>query len=207
LLALAAVLVAQSAHAHGIAGNRLFPGTLAFDDPAVADEFSIQTTAKPKQPDNGNARDIASNWSFIRLLMPDLAAGISSGYIRRSRDGYRSQAGFDETFLTLKGQLYKNEPHETLIAARLTWGIGGSAKVWRPSRQPGWLRPFAITGAASIEAPLGRTATNLAVDPDTGVLGPMTTIQVPTVHWGFSVEFSTYYLTSRFTGGPPKEEP
>jgi len=27
------------------------------------------------------------------------------------------------------------------------------------------------------------------------------------VHWAFAVEFSTLYLTSRFTGGPPKEEP
>jgi hypothetical protein len=26
-----------SAEAHGIAGNRHFPGTLTFDDPAVAD--------------------------------------------------------------------------------------------------------------------------------------------------------------------------
>ena len=28
----------QGAYAHGIAGNRYFPGTLTFDDPAVADE-------------------------------------------------------------------------------------------------------------------------------------------------------------------------
>jgi hypothetical protein len=28
----------HAAHAHGIAGNRFFPGTLTFDDPAVADE-------------------------------------------------------------------------------------------------------------------------------------------------------------------------
>jgi hypothetical protein len=27
------------------------------------------------------------------------------------------------------------------------------------------------------------------------------------VHWAFALEFSTLYLTSRFTGGPPKEEP
>jgi len=31
--------------------------------------------------------------------------------------------------------------------------------------------------------------------------------QVETLHWGFSLQYSTYYLTSRFTGGPPKEEP
>ena len=29
------------ATAHGIAGNRLFIGTLAFDDPAVADELVL----------------------------------------------------------------------------------------------------------------------------------------------------------------------
>jgi hypothetical protein len=27
------------------------------------------------------------------------------------------------------------------------------------------------------------------------------------LHWAFAIEFSTLYLTSRFTGGPPKEEP
>jgi hypothetical protein len=30
---------------------------------------------------------------------------------------------------------------------------------------------------------------------------------VEKLHWGFSVQYSTYYLTSRFNGGPPKEEP
>lgn len=31
--------------------------------------------------------------------------------------------------------------------------------------------------------------------------------RVETVHWGFSIQYSTYYLTSRFTSGPPKDEP
>lgn len=26
------------------------------------------------------------------------------------------------------------------------------------------------------------------------------------MRWGFALEFSTLYLTDRFTGGPPKEE-
>jgi hypothetical protein len=37
LIALTILGGIHSAHAHGIAGNRFFPGTLAFDDPAVAD--------------------------------------------------------------------------------------------------------------------------------------------------------------------------
>jgi hypothetical protein len=27
------------------------------------------------------------------------------------------------------------------------------------------------------------------------------------IHWGAALQFSTFYLTDRFTGGPPKEEP
>jgi hypothetical protein len=37
-IALAMLAGVHSADAHGIAGNRFFPGTLSFDDPAVADE-------------------------------------------------------------------------------------------------------------------------------------------------------------------------
>jgi hypothetical protein len=39
--ALALVLAACAANAHGIAGNRLFVGTLTFDDPSVADEAIV----------------------------------------------------------------------------------------------------------------------------------------------------------------------
>jgi hypothetical protein len=35
------------ADAHGIAGNRFFPGTLAFDDPAVADESRLPLFSAP----------------------------------------------------------------------------------------------------------------------------------------------------------------
>jgi hypothetical protein len=33
--------IATPTYAHGIAGNRYFPGTLTFDDPAVADELIV----------------------------------------------------------------------------------------------------------------------------------------------------------------------
>jgi hypothetical protein len=49
---------------------------------------------------------------------------------------------------------------------------------------------------------------NFGVDPLTGQLGPMLTRNVDILHWGFALEFSTLYLTSRFTPGKlPKEEP
>jgi hypothetical protein len=51
-------------------------------------------------------------------------------------------------------------------------------------------------------------STNFAVDPLTGQLGPMLTRNVDTLHWGFSIQYSTYYLTDRFRPGKlPKDEP
>ena len=48
----------HSAYAHGIAGNRFFPGTLSFDDPAVADEAIVPNFAGFKRPvDGGNVVD------------------------------------------------------------------------------------------------------------------------------------------------------
>jgi len=61
-----------------------------------------------------------------------------------------------------------------------------------------WLRPFGITGAV-LERPTSSVSTNLGFDPITGQLGPMLTRTADILHWGFAVEFSTLYLTSRFT--------
>ena len=52
------------------------------------------------------------------------------------------------------------------------------------------------------------TSINSGIDSQTGQLVPMLTRNVDTLHWGFAVEFSTLYLTSRFTPGKlPKQEP
>src|ERR1700730_5154385 len=62
-IALVVLVAAQTAHAHGIAGNRLFPGTLSFDDPAVADEATIPNYSNLNHPaDGGNVTDNRINW-------------------------------------------------------------------------------------------------------------------------------------------------
>ena len=51
VLAAASSLVAtEPVSAHGFAGKRFFPATLATDDPFVADELSLPTIAYSKQP-------------------------------------------------------------------------------------------------------------------------------------------------------------
>lgn len=218
----------DGAFAHGIAGNRFFPGTLTFDDPAVADEAIVPNFSAFKHPGEGG--DVADNrfdWSFFRLLTPTLGVGIDSGWIHRNW-GSSARSGSDVTNLSVKGLVYRNDLHEILVSAGFAWGIAHSGAQGVGANapdllQPGiffgkgfgdlpdglaWLRPFGVTGAVTLEHPMTGTAVNFGVDPMTGQLGPMLTRNVDTLHWGFAIEFSTLYLTSRFTPGKlPKEEP
>ena len=216
-----------SAHAHGIAGNRFFPGTLAFDDPAVADEAVVPDYSRLKHPaEGGNVTDDRINWSFVRLLTPTVAVGIDSGWIHRSWDALQ-RSGFDTTNIGIKAEVFRNNEHEALVSAGLAWGIGRSGAQGVGANgpdtiQPGiffgkgfgdlpdslaWLRPFAIAGSVVAELPLGGSGRSLAPDPLTGRFESLLVPKVDTLHWGFAIEYSTYYLTKRFTGGPPKEEP
>jgi hypothetical protein len=223
-----AVLVAsQAAQSHGIAGNRFFPGTLTFDDPAVADEAILPNFSSLSHPDGGGeVTDNRINWSFTRLLTPAVGVVIDNSWIARNW-GVTQRSGFDVTNVGIKWEVYRNNPHEALLAASLLWGIGNSGAQGVDAKahntiKPGlffgkgfgdlpdnlsWLRPFGVTGALVLEHPTGSVSTNLGFDPVSGQLGPVMTRSVDILHWGFAVEFSTLYLTSRFTGGPPKEEP
>jgi hypothetical protein len=59
LIAAAMVVLPHAAHAHGIVGNRVFPGTLAFDDPAVMDELILPAVSRLKHP--GEGADVADD--------------------------------------------------------------------------------------------------------------------------------------------------
>ncbi len=224
--AVTAALTAGPAAAHGIAGNRFFPGTMTLDDPAVADEL-VMGYERLKHPaaDGAPVTDNGFNGAFARLLTPTWSVGFDTAWTWRHRSGFEAQNGSEGVMFSLKHLLYENDPHETLIAARLGWGVAHSGD-WRADAdqshtfQPAlffgrgfgdlpdalsFLRPFALTGGVAVDF---RTRHEAAVtDVSSGQL-TRTTIGDPNfIHWGFSLQFSTLYLTPRFTGGPPKEEP
>jgi len=228
LLAAIVLTISHAAQAHGIAGNRVFPGTLAFDDPAVMDELVFPAASSLKHPAGGT--DVTDNRigaSFTRLLTPTVSIGIESGFIHRNW-GAAQRSGFDVTTLTVKDLLYKNDFHELMISGALAWGIGHSGAQGVDANTPNivrpgiffgkgfgdlpdplaWLRPFAITGAITLDHPLVGTSINFGVDEQTGELGPVLMRNVDTLHWGFSLQYSTFYLTSRYTPGKlPRNEP
>src|ERR1700730_7976365 len=126
VLAVAMVALSHAAQAHGIVGNRVFPGTLALDDPAVMDELIFPAATTLKHPGDGaDVTDDRIGGSFTRLLTSTLSLGIEGGWIHRNW-GVSQRSGFDTTALTLKDLLYKNELHEVMISAGLAWGIGHS---------------------------------------------------------------------------------
>jgi hypothetical protein len=223
----ASLVSAETAHAHGIAGNRYFDGTMTFDDPAVADEAIVPNFQYLGFPAQGSSViENRINWSFARLLTPTLAATLDSAWLHQNWPiGHTS--GFDKTSLGLKYEAYRDNQHEALVSLSLAWGIAhsGSAGVGTDAPntiQPGitfgrgfgdlpdsmsWLRPFAITGAFVDEEPIGVSGRALAPNLVTGAFQNIASPAVETLHWGFSVQYSTLYLTSRFTGGAPKDEP
>ena len=179
------------------------------------------------RPDGGgDVTDNRINWSFTRLLTPTVGVVIDNSWIARNW-GVSKRSGFDVTSVGLKWEVYRDNPHETLLSAGLAWGIGHSGAQGVNANAPdtirpglffgkgfgdlpdsvSWLRPFGVTAAFVLEHPTGSVSTNLGIDPVSGQLVPMLTSNVDILHWGFAVEFSTLYLTSRFTGGPPREEP
>ena len=197
----------------------------------MADELQLYTINARHNLDSGPSfvvLDRAVYGSFQRLLTDDVAFGVSSGGINRSSGNLSSRAGFDQTSLSLKHLVYKDELHETLVSASLSWGIGGSGSRAVGANGPNtltpglsfgkgfgdlpdalaWLRPFAVAGAGIVEVPLSGRSRNYGFDTVTGRAGTGTVSNVTTVHWGFAVEYSTLYLTARFKPGQlPKDEP
>ncbi len=215
-----ALCLAVPAEAHGIAGNRYFPGTLTFDDPAVADEAVLPQLGTTSDEDR-------LDWSAARLLVPHLAFEAEGSVLHDRWPGARA-TGFDTTSIGLKGEIYRDGLHETLVSAGLLWGIGGSGSKHvgadaPDTLQPGiffgrgfgdlpdslaWLRPFGIAGSVSGEIPTHGSAANLDYSAETRALVATETSQVPVLHWGVALEYSTFYLTDQFKPGElPEDEP
>lgn len=223
---LALCLFFGAAAAHGIAGNRYFPGTLTFDDPAVADEVVLPQLGTSSRSDDGAVVD-RLDWSFARLLVPGLAFEAQGGALHDRWAGAHA-SGFDTTSIGLKAEIYRDDLHETLISAGLLWGIGdsGSKQVGAnapDTLQPGiffgrglgdlpdsmaWLRPFGVAGSLVEGVPTRGAEANLRHSATSGALVPTEATQLPTLHWGVALEYSTLYLTDRFNPGElPKDEP
>lgn len=192
------------AAATGVAGDRLFPSTLLVEDTQNDDELELPTMSWLRRGANGEtpaARELAINGQMSRLLTPDLAVTVGTGWRRLDIVGPGRASGWENLDLGLKYRAFVNEPHEFLVSTGLFAEVGATGtrrvdaerfstiqpvitfgKGWGDlPRDLDWLRPVALTGAAGVGVPTGAAPT--------------------TARYGLSLQYSLYYL-DRHTGIP-----
>ncbi len=203
LCALALAAAPQLAHAHAIAGVRVFPVTLTLDDPGVADEATLPQIVY--QPGPGPSNQTSLLWEWDKTITPDTALIYNHGYELLNMTGTKRQTGFDNVVLTGKWQAYVNAEHEFIASLGVqrelpgsphTVAVGGDAQ---GSTSPvvyfgkglgdlpiGDFRPLAITGELSRTFPDRRLNS-------TGDNGG----SVPSWVGGLSLQYSIPYLQSQ----------
>ena len=198
--------------AHGLAGKRFFPATLATDDPFVADELSLPTFGSRKLPASGEdpaTRETTFSVDVSKRVTDNFGIGFGATYKEVRPDNGPTQRGFDNLAASFKYKFYQRDEHETILSAGIDWDIGssGSKRVGAESfstftptlffgngfgdlpAEMKYLRPLAITGLVGIGIPSRANATTVGDD------GAISVDRHPHIlRWGFAVEYSLPYL-------------
>ena len=109
-----------AAWAHAIAGMRVFPATMSFDDPGVANEFSANYGTI-------NAYGVTTDTlslAYAKTITPRFGLSMATDYNRITQSGAANQSGWDN--LTVGGayQLFVNAPHEAIGMAKRAYAEG-----------------------------------------------------------------------------------
>src|SRR4051794_11787793 len=146
-------LAAAPAHAHGVAGNRFFPATLATDDPAVADELSLPTVSYFKTGDNPAATETDISGEYSKRLTRTLGVSFAGAWTWLSVPGAGHASGFQNLETTVKYQALTSAEHEAIVSVGLSgeWGASGSASVG--AEKTGTVTPTLYVGKGAGDLP------------------------------------------------------
>ncbi|AOV17979.1 hypothetical protein BJI67_13735 [Acidihalobacter aeolianus] len=192
LVVSAALIMPAVTWAHAVAGMRVFPATLSFDDPGVANEFS--TNYSQIKADGVTTKNLA--FAYAKTITPKFGLSIASDYNWITQPGQPNQSGWDNVTIGAAYQLFVNGPHEAIgmlavsdtlansgsggmdsnfstISPEFAFGKGFGDLPWSVK----YLRPLAISGAISEDMPSDST-------------------QPKMLNWGLSLQYSIPYLQS-----------
>ncbi|RQH06559.1 hypothetical protein [Paraburkholderia dinghuensis] len=189
--ATALLLASSPATAHAVAGDRVFPSTMAVDDPGVGDEANFEYGHQRVPGDNGDQSINTFSFEYDKLITSRLALSVDGAYVMQNNPTAR---GFDNFGVGLKYLLYVNAPHEFMTSVGVHAELGGtgsraianSFSAISPTLFVGkgmgdlpdslaYLRPVAITAEA------GPSLTTGAGQPNS-------------FDYGFTVQYSLPYL-------------
>ncbi len=222
-VAAAALLAAHPARAHVIAGVRVFPVTLTFDDPGVSDEASLPAftyTRSGADGGTGPGHEVDLGFEYDKTVTSNTALIFNDGYDIQQMTGSKTQTGFENLFITGKWQAYTNAEHEFVASLGVIRELGGTGTTHTGadhygSTSPtgyfgkgfgdlpiGLLRPFAITGELSYtiadkELKLAQPAAVVASPFDSGIAAQYNNGNNNAWAGALSLQYSIPYLQSQ----------
>jgi len=202
--------------AHGFAGQRFFPTTLAVDDPFVSDELSF-LLSHTKEPGKGEEPPTGStefSVDYTKRLTPHLGLSLGGSFLHLTPDEGDTNHGFGNLEVGAKYQLVTSARAEALLSVGLTAEVGGtgSRSVGAESfstLSPGlffgkgfgdlpatvpFLRPFALTGVLAGHIPTSRQTVTTRFDPDRGLFMQEIERHPMTLSWGVTLQYNLQYL-------------
>jgi hypothetical protein len=202
--------------AHGFAGQRFFPTTLAIDDPFVSDELSFLIRHR-KEPGQGEepptvSTEIAAD--YTKRLTPRLGLSLGGSFRHLDPDQGSTENGFGNLEVGAKYQLVTSARYEALLSLGLTAEVGGTGSrsvganafsTLSPSLFFGkgfgdlpetvpFLRPFALTGVLAANFPTRRATVTTQVDPLSGAISQEVERHPITLRWGITLQYNLQYL-------------
>ena len=208
------LIVPTAAWAHGFAGSRFFPATLAIEDPFVNDELSLPTVSSMVTPDENSTRDTAIAVDLAKRITPNFGIEIGESIINLKPVNASSQTGFGNLELAAKYELFESDEHETILSLGAEVEIGGTGNkrvdadsftTWAPGFFFGkgfgdlpdtvsFLRPLAVTGQVGVAIPTSASTRTVTLDETTGERDIDIERHPDVLEWGFAVEYSVIYL-------------
>jgi hypothetical protein len=223
LPAIAGVLLwsgtAPPAQAHVIAGARVFPVTLTFDDPGVSDEASLPALAYSRSPADGGTgpgHEVDLGLEFDKTITANTALIFNDGYDIQQMNGAKTESGWENLVVTGKYQIYTNSAHEFVASLGIQREIGGTGTIHTGadhygSTAPtgyfgkgfgdlpiGDFRPLAVTGELSYTIADKGLKLIRSVDPQNGMISSQfNTGNNNAWNGGMSLQYSLPYLQSQ----------
>ena len=118
------LFTSQGASAHGFAGARFFPATIATDDPFVADELALPTVAWFK--DSGDVETTTYSVDLSKRITTNFGIGFGGTFLRLRPPGAPSLDGFDNFHVSAKYQLVVDAMRETIFSIGVDADLGGT---------------------------------------------------------------------------------
>lgn len=189
LVATALILCGMAtAGAHAIAGQRLFPSTLTFDDPGIGAELPLVFS-------HVRADGVTTNDLGLALTKPisqDFSLIAGTDYVGATQPGSPALHGWGNFEFGGVWQVYRDAASESIGSFSISRSFAHTGSrstrddfsTWSPAFNFGqgfgnahadWLRPFALTGSLGLDLPNNRNEPRM-------------------LDWGLSLQYSVPYL-------------